>query len=238
MNTLELFSLPRYWEMVNAEKIALLNLLNDIKPSIAIEIGTRQGGSLQLIASLSEYVYSLDIDPEVKNLADSFKNVDFITGDSKETLPQLLNDLTSNGRQPDFILIDGDHSFNGVKFDIESVLKIRITKPLIILMHDSFNPECRKGMLEVNYESNSFVKLVEIDFVQGIYSPNERTKGEMWGGFAIIYLDPFVRTKNMLVKQSSGYSYERMYNYSKHYHLKKGTLRSNIKSYLFRKLFA
>ena len=63
MNVLDLSRLPLYWEMVNAEKIALLNLLSDIKPVISIEIGSKEGGSLQLISQLSQTVYSLDIDP-------------------------------------------------------------------------------------------------------------------------------------------------------------------------------
>lgn len=237
MNTLELFDLPLYWEMVNAEKIALLNLLNDIKPAIAIEIGTKNGGSLQLIAASSKSVFSLDIDPGVKELANTFKNVSFIIGDSKETLPKLLDDLSSSGQQPDFILIDGDHSLNGVKMDIQHILKMKITKPLVVLMHDSFNPDCRKGMLEVDYESYPCVELVDIDFVQGIYSPNERTKGEMWGGFGIIYLNREAKRKEPLVKQSNSYSYERMYKLSSHFHLNAGTFGSRIKSYMFRKMF-
>ena len=147
MNVLDLSRLPLYWEMVNAEKIALLNLLSDIKPVISIEIGSKEGGSLQLISQLSKTVYSLDIDPSVKNLSEKFSNVNFIIGDSKVTLPLLLKDLHNKNEQPDFILIDGDHSAEGVKNDIENILKLKTTKPLVILMHDSFNPICRKGLL-------------------------------------------------------------------------------------------
>ena len=65
MTISQLNKLPLYWEMANAEKIALLNLLTSLKPEIAIEIGTRKGGSLQLISALSSAVYCLDIDPSV-----------------------------------------------------------------------------------------------------------------------------------------------------------------------------
>lgn len=238
MKTLDLFALPLYWEMVNAEKIALLNLLNDIKPSISVEIGTKKGGSLQLISALSKMVYSLDIDDTVKELGDTFQNVNFIIGDSKETLPKLLDDLASNGLQPDFILIDGDHSSAGVSCDIKSILKLKITKPLVVVMHDSFNPDCRRGMLEIDYESNPYVELVDIDFIKGTYSPTEQTRGEMWGGFGMIYLNNNKdKDKNIVVNQSSLYTYERLYKLSKHYHFKKGKFTSRIKSYLFRKMF-
>ena len=237
MKTLDLFDLPLYWEMVNAEKIALLNLLSDVKPSIAIEIGTRKGGSLQLIAAMSQTVYCLDIDPQIKELSTAFPNANFIIGDSKETLPELLKNLKSKTLQPDFILVDGDHSSEGVKKDIGHILAMEITKPLVVLMHDSFNPGCRNGMLEIDYEKNPYVVFVDIDFVQGIYSTTPTTRGEMWGGFGLIYLDQSPKREMPLVKQSGQYSYERMYHLSKHFHLKSQTIMQRVKSYLFRKMF-
>jgi len=40
----------------------------------------------------------------------------------------------------DFVLIDADHSSAGVQRDINNVLRYRPTRPLYIVMHDSFNP--------------------------------------------------------------------------------------------------
>lgn len=237
MKTLDLFNLPLYWEMVNSEKISLFNLLKEIKPEISIEIGTRKGGSLQLISALSEMVYSLDIDPSVIELRTRFQNVNFIIGDSKNTLPDLLNQLTEKGKQPDFVLVDGNHSSEGVKSDILNVLKLKVIKPLVILLHDSFNPDCRKGMLEIDYEGNSYVEFVDMDFVQGIYSPSQITKGEMWGGFGIIYMKPEVRTGSLMIRQSNVYSFNTMYRLSKHFQSNQQTPMSRIKSYLFRKWF-
>lgn len=237
MIILDLNKLPLYWEMVNAEKIALLNLLNDIKPIISIEIGTREGGSLQLVSELSETVYSLDIDPSVKKLTQRFPNVNFIIGDSNQTLPALLNDLHSKNEQPDFILIDGDHSAEGVKRDIENILQLKITRPVTILMHDSFNPSCRKGMLEADYTTNAHIERVEIDFVQGIFSPSAATKGEMWGGFGLIHLNPATSNDNPVIEQTNAYSYHRTFVLSKHYHSTQCSFLGRLKSYLFRKLY-
>lgn len=211
MNIKQLYHLPLYWEMTNSEKIALLSLLSSIKPTIAIEIGTKEGGSLQLISHFSEKVYSLDIDPSVVKLKSNFKNVTFITGDSAETLPALLSQLALNDEYPDFIFIDGDHSAEGVYRDITNSLQTTITKPLHILMHDSFNPECRRGMLQVDYSYHKNVQLVDIDFIQGIYSPSTLTRSEMWGGFGLIQLDIDKSIDKPIVKQSSQYSFNRMF---------------------------
>lgn len=234
---LEIFDLPLYWEMVNAEKIALASLLRETRPSVAIEIGTKKGGSLQLISRYAETVYSLDIDPGVKELENRFANVHFIIGDSKETLPRLLHDLSAVGQQPEFILIDGDHSREGVRRDIESILAMPVKKSLLVLMHDSFNPACRQGMLDLDYERNPFVEMVDLDFVQGIYSPNERTRGEMWGGFGLISLKPLPDRKLPLVKQSNLFSYNRTFPLSSHYHYKASTFPDRLRSYVFRKFF-
>lgn len=237
MNTLSILELPLYWEMENAEKIALFCLLKEKKPSVAIEIGTKGGGSLQLISKFSEKVYSLDIDPTVKDLAPHFPNVQFIIGDSKETLPKLLRELSEKGEPPAFILVDGNHSREGVRYDVENILNMTVEQPITVLMHDSFNPNCRKGMLDVNYTGNPYVEMVDLDFVQGIYSPSERTKGEMWGGFGLLSLKPLPERKTPLVRQSNEHSYQRTYRMSNHYHYKVSSMPRKIKSFLFRKLF-
>lgn len=233
----ELYNMPLYWEMTNSEKTALLMLLTSIKPSISIEIGTKEGGSLQLISKYSNKVYSLDIDPEVKRLQANFSNTTFITGDSTITLPKLIKQLEQAGETPDFIFIDGDHSTEGVSKDIINALGTTINKPLTILMHDSFNPDTRKGMMQIDYGVYKNVHLVDIDFIQGIYSPSKFTHAEMWGGFGIICLDVPANEKQTIVKESSGYSYESVYALSKHKHLRAGSIPEKIKSYIFRYMY-
>ena len=49
------------WQMSRAEKYCLINLLQNINPSVAIEIGTYKGGSLQVLNKYAKEVYSLDI---------------------------------------------------------------------------------------------------------------------------------------------------------------------------------
>ena len=100
-----------YWMMSPAEQIAMVYLLEHLRPKVAIEIGTRFGGSLQVLSRFCERVYSLDIDPEVpQRLQGRFSNVEFLIGPSDETLPRLLDRLQGEGAEVSFVLVDGDHS--------------------------------------------------------------------------------------------------------------------------------
>lgn len=237
MKTLEIFEYPLYWEMTTNEKLALVHLLEDIKPTVSIEIGCKKGGSLQVISEYSKEVFSLDIDPEVKILEKDFPNVDFVIGDSKETLPKLLQKLSEEDKLPDFILVDGEHSTEGVRSDINSILESKITKPLTILMHDSFNPNCRTGMLTANYVANKNVHFVDIDFLQGTYSVSKAVNGEMWGGFGLIYLKPGASDKEPEINQSLQYSFERTLRLSKHVNNDPVSFSERVKSFFLKRYF-
>jgi len=237
MKTLEIFDYPLYWEMTTNEKLVLVHLLEDIKPIVSIEIGCKKGGSLQVISEYSKEVFSLDIDPAVKILKKDFPNVDFVIGDSKETLPKLLKKLSEEDKSPDFILVDGEHSTEGVRSDINFILESSITKPLTILMHDSFNPNCRRGMLTANYAANKNVHFVDIDFLQGTYSVSKAVSGEMWGGFGMIYLKPGARINEPEIKQSLQYSFERTLRLSKHLNNDPVSFSERVKSFFLKRYF-
>jgi hypothetical protein len=88
--------LPLYWQMTRCEKYAFAALLHASKPEVAIEIGTFQGGSLQVISDASQKVYSLDVSEDCREkLGPRFANVEFVTGDSRIQLPTLLGEFKS-----------------------------------------------------------------------------------------------------------------------------------------------
>jgi hypothetical protein len=70
-----------------------------------------------------------------------------------------------------FALVDGDHSTDGVRKDIDNLLRFRPRIPLYIVMHDSLMPECRAGLEQANWAANPHVHAVELDFVSGIVNP-------------------------------------------------------------------
>jgi Cephalosporin hydroxylase len=180
-----------YWMMNPSEQIGLLYLLEHLRPKVAIEIGTKFGGSLQVLAQFCERVYSLDIDPDVPlRLKGKYSNVEYIIGPSDHTLPPLIHRLQSEQAELSFVLVDGDHSLEGVRKDIDNVLQFKPVVPVYIIMHDSFNAECRDGLTAANWAACPYVHAVELDFVAGNVSPTPSLRGQLWGGLALGILRP------------------------------------------------
>ena len=185
---------PQIWQMTSAERATLFFLLSQINPQCSIEIGSAKGGSLAVLSQFSQIVYSLDINPTCKiRLGPRFSNVQFIAGDSRVTLVPLLHRLQPENSTLEFVLIDGNHTAEGIKRDIENVLQFKPSQPVYILMHDSFNPEVRAGIESANWQGCPYVHWVELDLVPGILLDRMPFRRQMWGGFAFALLHPVVR---------------------------------------------
>jgi glycosyltransferase involved in cell wall biosynthesis len=179
------------WQMHDSERIALLGVLSKLKPEVAVEVGTFRGGSLSLIRQYARRVFSIDIDPDVASRYAFMDNVTFLTGSSLIALPQLISELNVSGLSPSFFLIDGDHSSEGVRNDLESLLDYTPLLPTIVMMHDMGNPECRKGALSVNWSRSPHVHSVDLDFVPGrIVEHSGSGSGEIWGGLGLLLMLP------------------------------------------------
>jgi hypothetical protein len=192
------------WQMFDSERLAMTALLARRRPRCSIEVGTFQGGSLSLLAQFSEMVFSIDIDPGIPEKLQNFKNVSFLTGPSSVVLPLLLRELDTAGITPDFLLVDGDHSTEGVKRDINCLLSYVPRKPFFVLLHDSFNPGCRKGMLEADWARSPYVEWVDLDFIPGrLVEQKGPFGGELWGGLALAYFSPVPRLHALTVNRSA-----------------------------------
>lgn len=208
---------PSRWLMTRNERYCLITLLEKIRPKVAIEIGVKNGGSLQVISKYADKVYALDIDASIRDvLAEKYSNVEFIIGDSKVTLPQVIQKIEQNNESLEFALIDGDHSVQGVKRDIENIINHVPKTRLSVLLHDSFNPTCRKGMRTVNYLNNKFVHYVELDFISGIFEP-DHLKNQMWGGLGLIVVQHEQREHDIIVHQCQEKLYNIAYKRSAHF---------------------
>ena len=197
-------SFSSQWQMSHSERLALEAILQKIRPECSIEIGTFHGGSLSLLKKFSKHVYSIDIDASIPEKLGNFHNVTYLTGPSEEILPQLLEKLNTQNCSPDFILIDGDHSKQGVMRDLQTVLRYAPSRNLVVMMHDSFNPECRLGMLEVDWESSPYLQWVDLDFIPGrIIEHGGGGDGELWGGLGLACFSPHIRKEHLWVQYSA-----------------------------------
>ena len=193
------------WQMNHAERCALTTVLSRFAPECSIEVGTYRGGSLSLIAQHSHVVFSLDIDPAIPEKFAYMDNVSFVTSPSSVSLPLLLRELSAERVPIGFVLIDGDHSEEGVRTDIQSVLQHPPLRPMAVIIHDSFNPGCRHGIRCAGWETCEHVHAVDLDFVTGgvVNQPGGPFDGQLWGGLAFALLQP-ARRKGALTVQASG----------------------------------
>ena len=209
---------PLPWLMTPAERLSLIALLHTLRPRCAIEVGTAAGGSLQVLADFSDRVFALDWRFAVPDaVRTQLSHVAFVEGDSHQTLPALMRRLHREGIPVGFVLIDGDHSYAGVKQDIEAVIAAPPLTTCYLVLHDSFNPEVRQGMRDAAWTSSPYVQSVELDFVQGwFHSQGIGPQREMWGGFALAILSPEPRVGTLTIQESLRPLFEQMVPVSAH----------------------
>jgi glycosyltransferase involved in cell wall biosynthesis len=192
------------WQMSESERLAMTAILTRHRPQCSIELGTYRGGSLSLIAQYSTVVFSIDIDPSIPGKYSYISNASFLTGPSVTILPRLIRELNEQNIPIDFILIDADHSSRGIQCDLDIVLTYKPKTRLFVLMHDSFNPGCRSGMLAARWQESPYVAWVDLDFIPGrLIQHGGGGDGELWGGLAMAYLTPSLRRGPLQIHQSA-----------------------------------
>jgi hypothetical protein len=174
--------------MTGGERAALEGLLATLKPSLSIEIGTAQGGSLRRIAAHSDEVHSFDRVAPGSDLR-ALRHVQFHTGDSHQRLPALLQRLAREGRNVDFVLVDGDHSTPGACQDVADLLQSPAVADTVIVLHDTMNEQVRRGIAQAGVLGFPKVAAFDLDAVPGCLFTSGDFRGELWGGLGIIKVD-------------------------------------------------
>jgi len=164
---------------IRAEIAGLLDLLQAVRPRIVLEIGTANGGSLFLwtrIAAPDAQLISLDLPggdfgdgyprwkrPLYRAFAGPCQRIELLQADSHapsscEAVIRLL------GRRPiDFLFIDGDHRYAGVRQDFEMYAPL-VRRGGVVALHDvaeHADPACQvhRFWLEVKarYQTREFI---------------------------------------------------------------------------------
>jgi hypothetical protein len=179
---------PSPWQMTFGERAALTGILSQLRPQLAIEIGTAEGGSLRCVAQHSEHVHSFDLVAPDAGIAE-LQNVTLHTGDGHVLLAELLGELAREGRNVDFVLVDGDHTPDGVECDVRDLLASDAISSTVILLHDTLNDDVRAGLTRIDYDAEPKVAHVELDFVGGHLSDGGPFHHQLWGGLGLIVVD-------------------------------------------------
>jgi hypothetical protein len=175
-------------QMSFGERAALEGILSELAPRLALEIGTAEGGNLRRIANRSQHVHSIDLSHEPAG-TDLPLNVELHTGDSSHVLPALLTQFEQSGQALDFVLVDGDHSYEGVRSDLELLLASTCSTRTVILVHDTMNPEVRAGIASGAFHERPAVVYYELDFVPGYVYRRGTARDTAWGGLGLILTD-------------------------------------------------
>jgi len=184
------------------ERAAVEGVLAQLKPELAIEIGSAEGACLRRIAAHAGEVHSFDLVAPVGEPPD---NVTLHTGDSHELLPAFLARLADQSKTVDFVLVDGDHTPEGVRRDVEDLLDCTALAQTVILIHDTANERVRRGLDAVRFAAWPKVAHVELDWIPGQLFAEPALRNELWYGLGLVVLD------SSRLAYASGSVYEQRY---------------------------
>jgi hypothetical protein len=174
------------WQMSRGERAAIEGVLAAFRPALALEIGSAEGACLQRIASYAGEVHAFDLQaPRLEQGA----NVTLHTGDSHELLPAFLSQLAERGRNVDLVILDGDHSPEGVRQDLEDLLNSPALARSVILIHDTANERVRSGVDAVRFAAWPKVAHVQLDFIPGHLFAEPQLRNQLWYGIGLVLVD-------------------------------------------------
>ena len=139
-----------YMPQERDEIYALAEFVNKLQPKVVVEIGSKFGGtfmiwnevtnadtiSIDLVEGIHGGISREQFDSRNKNFKDRYLHrCTFIEGNSHDQSTYDLLIKALNGRQIDFLFIDGDHTYEGVKQDYEMYSKL-VNPTGYIAFHD------------------------------------------------------------------------------------------------------
>jgi hypothetical protein len=179
------------WLMSCREKLAIIGLLQCLKPTRILELGYHRGGATKWLAEFAEEVISVDVNEFVTEASKNHTNVE----PWRCTTGEAITKIKLNNLKFDLAIIDADHSKKAVANDVSGI----IPHAEFILMHDSFNPACRRGMLDALKSQSSHAFFLD-------FMPSILKEDGLWGGFAIAWKSENPGPKKEFLGEKSPYS--------------------------------
>ena len=158
------------WLMSPVERLVIVGLLELLRPARALELGHRFGGCTEWLCRYCGEVHSVDIDPAVVESCQQWSNAIPVHADTQTA----IREFSRRGVRFDFALVDADHSFAAARDDLLGAAGLAD----VVVLHDSFNPECRAGYLAAAQQLDAFV---DLDLADG-----HLQEDGLWGGLGIV----------------------------------------------------
>lgn len=154
------------------EFLPFLQMLRDRDCKSILEIGAYSNACTRAYALLGMDVVSVDL---IHRGMENIPNVLFVQGDSSH--PKIIDYAPLRNRKFDVIMIDGDHTYKGVKKDFENYRKY-LNEGGLIAFHDIWDShECRRQdcfVFELWEELKKEFEYIELGHVK------------TWGGIGVL----------------------------------------------------
>ena len=153
-------------DMCPTDRLMLYAIVRGLRPKLALEIGSRWGGSARIITNAMEdngIGLLFGLDPEVENFRVPQRELHgrciLVRGYSPQDVPEVVKRL--DGRLLDFVFIDAMHIHDAVRADFMGVLPY-LGDGAHVLLHDTFHQGVDQAIREV-LDDNPY--LVDCGFI-------------------------------------------------------------------------
>lgn len=132
------------------ERVFLYSLVYSLGPRWALEIGTFQGGSAEIISGALDDLglggRLISIDPEPRQITIDWSRISHNATSCQGFFPRDLHRvLPPGGEKFDFVFVDGDHRYEGVLDDLRALPPI-MADGGVALLHDAFHADVDRAI--------------------------------------------------------------------------------------------
>jgi predicted O-methyltransferase YrrM len=178
--------------MTPAERLLLYALVFCLRPACYLEVGTLNGGSALIVAAAMDALHTAGrlvcVDPRPQIDPEHWKRLEqrttLVRGFSPDVLPSAYEIA---GRPFDFVFIDGDHTYAGVKRDANGVLPF-VGDGAYLLFHDSFSPDIAQAARDFAAQHRRQVVDHGILTREFTASPQQQGPPTRWGGLRLMQI--------------------------------------------------
>lgn len=185
---------------IREEIQALLSILNKEKIQFMLEIGTSNGGTLYLFAQTIDSnarIISLDLPmgrfgggyksfkiPLFTNFAQNNQHIFLVRADSHLSASSTTVKTILKGHKLDFLFLDGDHTYNGVKKDFQMYRPL-VRRGGLIAFHDICEHDVSEQPFEMGCQVHRFWNEIKRE---GSYQEIIHDQNQNWAGIGVLYI--------------------------------------------------